>query len=1188
MYKSVFNLPCSCNLMRNGNLVPFINSKGKGKRIHLYACFEENSNQMNLSKHPYLQLEPSNSNDSLFKCGLYQISKVHQTFIHEGKITIDVVEGQQGINIQLQDISLKNQIVQKQLAHLCVTDSTQESLKLFLAKLSSLIQFYSQKQRQSSISNINKDQDSHNKKQTSLESKQAQQEVAQKNHFQFKAEKRVSINQMKINLQQSVNKISSSEKQIQYEDKDVVEVDKTIIKKSLAKSLNKLDKQNIFQQQAKEKEKQQQQFLKDQSKKNKIDKYLQKQRQSEDVIIELHTEDEDNYQQKQTKKTNEMNTDQQENKLYSICEELNTLKGSQNVTQEKAIEQFQLLQLGNSNYNSADSIEIKSPSQMNKEIPNLLQIPQNNKKTQSMNQSPQSLNQVNELTQSNNKKYYSPRAESIKDSSETEESNLNRIHVQSQAKELENQFENQSRQLLQEEDNLLSEQKKILAQQQLMLCEKQLVLMQQEKLLRKQQLLQNQMFIEDSLNQEEIKLIKQKEIIEKQIKEYNEPKDAQNNLQMQKYFLEQKNIDQQYENEQKYLQAQVQNNVLADNSKFIGLQNKLQEIKIKQQKKKLEEIKLQQTSGKKNLYKVDRSITKQSFCNGQTLALKRRNPFSMDDENEDENFNNPDQFYVQTTNIQLDSQENNQNQKLLEEQNQLTNALEEFINPNQLKNTITDNKSKGGELLKLKDGINSPNLPSQFQSVKKLGNSYIFEKNSFKLKIQDDDSLGFNNKKVIPKGKMNSNQNKDSQSQNSQANFQKFEIQKYLAQLPDHVIVQILMFLPKKQHYQVRVVSKFFNKSFFLSIRKLVFSKRDTPCERVLKMVENAKNIQTLQIGQLANLKPDSLIQIIESRQSSTLKVLDLSNYMALTPKLFLAFIQHCKQIQDISIPFFSRVTDQQLFQLDNYLNNLKRLALKSLLDNFNYNDKISDQNLAKIITDCKSMHIFEVFTVNPSFLERIEYYEKIKLEKHQEKEQKNIELNTTHLQKPLDSTFERIQCLKIRNIVMTRFAEDDMQSREKHLQKLELFKNLNSLKVVNIVKKSKGEWFLPHTPSIDTIKSIFQSCQLLQHLCLGQWCTNQTLQIISESISNLKKIRIIGNQVDDTGLEYIFQKMEQLQIINISDAPHINGHCFESIISRDIQEIKVKFDDFRLNCLHSTITHILNLNGVKITNYTK
>ncbi|EAS07473.2 F-box protein (macronuclear) [Tetrahymena thermophila SB210] len=1185
MYKSVFNLPCSCNLMRNGNLVPFTNSKGKGKRIHLYACFEENSDKMSLSKHPYLQLEPSSSNDSLYKCGLYQISKVHQTFIQEGKITIDVVESQQGINVQLQDISLKNQIVQKQLAHLCVVDSTQESLKLFLAKLSSLIQFYSQKQKQSSIGNSNKDQESH-KKQISLESKQAQQEANQKNHFQFKAEKRVSINQMKINLQQSVNKMNSSEKKIQQLEIENVEVDKKQIEKSLAKSLNKLDQQNIFQQQAKEKEKQQQQLLKEQHKKNKIDKYLQKQRQVEDVIIELHTEDEDNYQSKQPKKIDEINIEQEENKLYTICEELNTLNGSQNATQEKTIEQLQLLQVSNKDQNSDDSIQIKSP-QMSKEISNLLLIPQNNKKSQSTHQSPQSTSQVNELTQSNNKKYISPRAESVKDSSETEECNLNRIYNENQMKELENQFENQSRQMLQEEDNLLSEQKKILAQQQLMLCEKQLVLMQQEKLLRKQQLLQNQMFIEDSLNQEEIKLIQQKEVIEKQIKEYNEPKDAQNNLQMQKYFLEQKNIEQQYENEQKYLQAQAQSSLLANNSKFMGLQNKLQEIKNKQQQKKLEDIK-QQASGKKNLYKVDRSITKKTFSNGQTLALKRRNPFSMDDENEDENFNNPDQFYVQATNIQYDSQENNQNQKLLEEQKHQNNILEEFVNPNNLKSQVTDFQNQGGELLKLKDGINSPNLPSQFQSVKKLGNSYIFEKNSFKLKIQDDDSLSFNNKRVITKGKINSNLNKDSQSQNSQTDFLKFEIQKYLAQLPEHVMAQILMFLPKKQLYQVRTVSKFFDKSFFLSIRKLVFLKRDTPCERVLKMIENAKYIHSLQIGQLANLKPDSLIQIIQSRQSSTLKVLDLSNYMALTPKLFLTFIQHSKQIQDISIPFFSRVTDQQLYQLDNHLNNLQRLALKSLLDNFNYNDKISDQNLAKIITDLKSLNTFEVFTVNPSFLERIEYYQKIKLEKHQEKVQKNIELNTTHLQKPMDDIFERITCLKIRNMVMTRFAEDDMQSRELNLQKLGLFKNLRSLKIVNIVKKSKGEWFLPYTPSIDIIKSIFQSCQLIQHLSLGQWCTNETLQLISEQISNLKKIRIIGNQVDDTGLEFIFQKMEQLQIINISDATRINGHCFESIISRNIQEIKVKFDDYRLNCLHSTITHILNLNGVKITNYTK
>lgn len=63
-------MPCTCSLMRNGNFVPF-NKQGKGKKINVYAYFNENSDEKNYSKHPFLQIEPSSSNENLYKCGLY-------------------------------------------------------------------------------------------------------------------------------------------------------------------------------------------------------------------------------------------------------------------------------------------------------------------------------------------------------------------------------------------------------------------------------------------------------------------------------------------------------------------------------------------------------------------------------------------------------------------------------------------------------------------------------------------------------------------------------------------------------------------------------------------------------------------------------------------------------------------------------------------------------------------------------------------------------------------------------------------------------------------------------------------------------------------------------------------------------------------------------------------------------------
>lgn len=54
--------------------------------------------------------------------------------------------------------------------------------------------------------------------------------------------------------------------------------------------------------------------------------------------------------------------------------------------------------------------------------------------------------------------------------------------------------------------------------------------------------------------------------------------------------------------------------------------------------------------------------------------------------------------------------------------------------------------------------------------------------------------------------------------------------------------------------------------------------------------------------------------------------------------------------MKDISIPYYSRISDSEILQISRYSNNIERLALKSDLECFESNDMISDVSLAKVV----------------------------------------------------------------------------------------------------------------------------------------------------------------------------------------------------------------------------------------------
>lgn len=223
----------------------------------------------------------------------------------------------------------------------------------------------------------------------------------------------------------------------------------------------------------------------------------------------------------------------------------------------------------------------------------------------------------------------------------------------------------------------------------------------------------------------------------------------------------------------------------------------------------------------------------------------------------------------------------------------------------------------------------------------------------------------------------------------------------------------------------------------------------------------------------------------------------------------------------------------------------LERLALKADADNFNRNDKLSDDGLVQVLVAGKKIKAFEVFTVSAKFFECLQEISISDEEKHKE-------------------MLSRIEELKIRNILLTKSVEEDeAEVKEKAIQVISRMTNLRYLKIINVMKKDKGGWYLPHTPACTTIASVFQAPDSagsrsakgreskIRRISLGNWCSNDNLGVIAESLTDLEHIRIQGNAVDDSGFEIILQKMEMLSSINVALAKRINGHCFESMISR-------------------------------------
>lgn len=123
-----------------------------------------------------------------------------------------------------------------------------------------------------------------------------------------------------------------------------------------------------------------------------------------------------------------------------------------------------------------------------------------------------------------------------------------------------------------------------------------------------------------------------------------------------------------------------------------------------------------------------------------------------------------------------------------------------------------------------------------------------------------------------------------------------------------------------------------------------------------------------------------------------------------------------------------------------------------------------------------------------------------------------------------------RIERLKINNLVLTRSPDDEPADvGEKAIGVIGKMQNLTELKINNIVRKAKGEWFLPHTPAASTVACLFQGegdaltgRSKIRRISFGNWCGNETLRVLSDNLSSVEHIRIVGNAVDDSGFEFI------------------------------------------------------------------
>jgi hypothetical protein len=82
--------------------------------------------------------------------------------------------------------------------------------------------------------------------------------------------------------------------------------------------------------------------------------------------------------------------------------------------------------------------------------------------------------------------------------------------------------------------------------------------------------------------------------------------------------------------------------------------------------------------------------------------------------------------------------------------------------------------------------------------------------------------------------------------------------------------------------------------------------------------------------------------------------------------------------------------------------------------------------------------------------------------------------------------------------------------------------------------------------------------------------------------------LQIKNNEfIDDMGLEKILMTQLNLELLDISECKKINGHCLEVILSRNLKEIRVAFDDDKLECLYNVISSQMRANKVKIVNKT-
>lgn len=350
---------------------------------------------------------------------------------------------------------------------------------------------------------------------------------------------------------------------------------------------------------------------------------------------------------------------------------------------------------------------------------------------------------------------------------------------------------------------------------------------------------------------------------------------------------------------------------------------------------------------------------------------------------------------------------------------------------------------------------------------------------------------------------------------------------------PDHLIVTIFHYLKPSELLRLNLVSKHFNKITHLSRRRLDFrGNGDIPPYVLTKFLNTSKNIKRLCMGKCKMLNQKLFLDDLKL-DFKQLTHLDLADLTQLTDKMVAKFCYNCKSIQDISIPYYSKVTDEALFNISSLLPAIQRITLKSRNKQMlQPNDKLTDTNLAKVIKNTAGLEKFSIYWAGSSLL-------------------------TKAFEAPLTN-------LKILKIDLIRF---DKREDMKAILAIANLTSLTTFKLGNIVVKSPlGFDYLERLNDVETLifQELFKKLTNLNRLVVGLYFNNMMARAVGEKIQYLEKLKIKSQLIDDNDISVILANSYRLVELDISNCRSVTGYCLENLVSPYLQKITVKLDEYR------------------------